>query len=227
MSQTRDELSNRTQRPKGRAHRAVRVVVMLVAGIAAIGMVLEAIALTTGRYLWTGGGMEPGLPVERLPTFQKAELQVDAPPGTLEDADLLLRLLNAAPLLLEAVTLLGAAWLLLGVLRRVAQREAFNSSVLRRWRALTATLLVGGVLIGLLSTLAVVYATSHMAMLGSGDGIPDFDAQAEFLGADYSGISIGLPHWPIAIIVAGLIALALTTAFRAGAQLERDVDGVI
>lgn len=35
------------------------------------------------------------------------------------------------------------------------------------------------------------------------------------------------PQWPIPVVIGGLIADALLAAFRSGAQLMEDVDGVI
>jgi hypothetical protein len=53
------------------------------------------------------------------------------------------------------------------------------------------------------------------------------EQQDAFLGGDYQSIGTNLPQWPVSVIVAGLVAAALTAAFRAGARLEDDVDGVV
>lgn len=217
--------TTKPSKPKGVVYWLVRVIIVAVAAVWTVSRVLEGFMLITGRLLWTFGGAEPGLPLDRLPVFLQADLRPGTS-GTMQDADLLLRLLNAVPLFVEALTVLVATWLLLRVLRRVAEREAFTPTAIGRWRALSATLIAGGVLTGLLNTLAVGYINWHLG-LWPNPGVHDREGVEDLLGGDYSGIATAIPHWPVAIIVAGLIALALTTAFRAGAQLERDVDGLV
>lgn len=213
-----------TTKPKGVVYWLVRVVIIAVTAVWAVSLVLEGFMLIMGRLLWTIGGAEPGLPLDRLPVFLQAGLRPGTS-GTMQDADLVLRLLNAVPLFVEALTVLIAAWLLLRVLRRVAEREAFTPTAISRWRALSVTLIAGGVLTGLLNTVASGYINWHLGLWPNRDGAGR-DAVEELLGGDYSAIGTAIPDWPVAIIVAGLVALALTTAFRVGAQLERDVDGL-
>lgn len=139
-----------------------------------------------------------------------------------------MRLLGAAPSLVHAVTVALAAWLLLRVLRGISGGTPFSPRVLGSWSRLSVVLLAGGALHALLETTAVVYLSSRIGLLfGVGRVTPE---QSEaFLGGDYQGIGIDVPQWPVPVpvLVAGLVALALTTAFRAGARLERDVDGVV
>lgn len=225
MSEAMQTTTVEETKPQGMFSRLVRAILITVAAFWAISHLSQGFTLITGRFLWTDGNVEPGLPLEHLPILTTAELR----PGTsatMEDADLLLRWANAMPLFLEAATVVIAAWLLLRVLRRVTQREAFSTNTINYWKALALTLMVGGVLIGLINTFATLYTSTHVGLWPS-TGQRDRDAQADFLGGDYVGINIDFPYWPISLIVAGLVALALTTAFRAGAQLERDVDGVI
>ncbi|MGJ9372090.1 hypothetical protein [Nesterenkonia sp. CF4.4] len=225
MSQVAEAETVEAAKPKGVIYWLVRVIIVFVAAVWAIGHFFEGLVLITGRYLWTDGTVEPGLPLERLPMLNQADLRPGTS-GTLEDAELSLRLLNAVPLFLETLTVVVAAWLLARVLRRVAEREAFSPTAISGWRALSTTLIVGGVLIGIINTIAVAYLNSYLGLLPS-TGAPDPEGTEQLLGGDYSAIAVDLPYWPVTIIVGGLIALALTTAFRAGAQLERDVDGVI
>lgn len=225
MSETMQTNTVEATKPQGVFSRLVRTILITVAALWAISHTSQGFTLITGRFLWTDGNVEPGLPLEDLPILTSTELR----PGTsatMEDADLFLRWANAIPLFLEAATVVVAAWLLLRVLRRVAQREAFSTKTISHWKALSLTLMIGGVLIGLVNTFATLYTSAHVGLWPS-TGQHDPAAQADFLGGDYVGINIDFPYWPISLIVAGLVALALTTAFRAGAQLERDVDGVI
>lgn len=204
----------------------IHAAIILAAIIAAAGNVVQGLALTIGRPLWNlGDAPLPGLPLERLPIFLQAELREGAS-GTLVDSDLALRLLNIVPLFVEALTVVVAAWLLLRVLARVANREAFSTTAITRWRALAATLLAGGLLTGFINTAAFIYVNWSVGLLWMDRGFTR-EEQIDFLGGDYMAVGIDLPHWPIPLLVAGLVALALTAAFRAGAQLERDVDGVI
>ena len=146
--------------------------------------------------------------------------------GTLADAALSLRILCATPFLVQAIAITFATVALLRILKGVAWARPFSTDVLKNWRLLTLALLGGGVLQGVMDTVANVYLASSIGLLfGAGAIMPE--ARNEFLGGDYEGISVDLPQWPIAFIVAGLVALSLHAAFRTGARLERDVDGVV
>lgn len=215
---------------RGRAvNGMVRGVVIIVAAFAVLGSFTAGLTTILGRTLFAFGGADPRLPLERLPILLQADLREGAT-GTLADADPLLRVLSGVPLLIEAVTVVLAARLLLVVLGRVSRRDPFGAAALLGWRRLTGTLLIGGVLAGLISTAAFTYLNVALGSwpFGIGAGL-DFSSEErnDFLGGDYQGIGIDFPQWPVSLIVAGLVALALTTAFRTGARLERDVDGVI
>ncbi|WP_147104923.1 DUF2975 domain-containing protein [Nesterenkonia populi] len=204
----------------------IRAAIVLAALFGIAGNISRGVALSLGRPpINLGTEPLPGLPLDRLPILLQAELREGAT-GTVEDSDLVLRLLNIVPLFLEALTVVVAAWLLLRVLSRVAAREAFSTQVVSRWRALTGVLLAGGLLTGLINSAAFLYLNWNLGLLGMDRGL-DPEERDAFLGGDYMAVGIDVPHWPIPVIIAGLVALALTAAFRAGAQLERDVDGVI
>ena len=224
--------SETTVRPTGsRSRRSVwagRVVtgsVVMVATLTAYGALSTAIMTVTGRYFYTLGGADPRRSLTELPQMYRADLREGAT-GTLVDLDLGMRLLGAVPSVIHAVTVVLAAWLLLRVLRGVSGGTPFGTRVLGSWTRLTVVLLVGGVLQAVVDTVAVVYLSSRIGLL-FGVGRVSREQEEAFLGGDYMSISIGAPDWPIPILVAGLVALALTTAFRAGARLERDVDGVV
>lgn len=211
-------------RPKGAAHHITRVIVIVVTAAWVLGQVLEGIMLIAGRLLLTFGEAEPILLLERLPTLIRVEPGVDFD-ASMMDADLSLRLLNALPLFTEAITVAMAAWLLLRVIRQVADGDTFSDTAIRRWRTLSVTLIGGGVLTGVLNTLAVGYLSWH---LGFGPNAPNaLNETVDILGAHYSVVEVDFPHWPVALIIAGLITLTLTTAFRTGAHLEREVDGLV
>jgi hypothetical protein len=46
-------------------------------------------------------------------------------------------------------------------------------------------------------------------------------------GADYLGLGVDFSHWPFYMILVGIVAAAITAAFRSGARLEEEVVGVV
>jgi hypothetical protein len=94
------------------------------------------------------------------------------------------------------------------------------------WRTLSLALLLGGIIQGLADTIAGVYLASRIGLLFGAGHVTSEQADS-FLGGDYQVIGTNIPQWPVVVIVAGLVALALTAAFRAGTRLEREVDGVV
>ena len=197
---------------------------MIVLVLTLLNDIPRAITISTGRVLFALGGADARLPLSHLPQLLQAELR-EGTQGTLADADLGLRLLAALPTLLHAVTVTAAAILLIGILYRVALGRPFSSQVLRRWRWLTAVLLIGGVLQSLADTGAILYLSLHIGLLTAGS-MPREDI-VSFLGGDYSIISTNAPQLPIPILLGGIIALALGVAFRAGARLVEEADGVV
>ncbi|WPF82881.1 hypothetical protein SANBI_000513 [Sanguibacter sp. 4.1] len=215
-------------RPRRRAQRVRRLVtasVVVVATLTVVGRLSTAWMTITGRYVYTLGGADPRLSLSDLPQMGSATLR-EGTTGTLEDVDLGMRLLGATPSLVHAATVGLAAWLLLRVLKGISAGAPFTPAVLRWWSRLTVVLLVGGVTQAVLDTGAVVYLSSRIGLL-FGSGRVSTEQREAFLGGDYMMTNIATPDWPVPILVAGLVALALTTAFRAGARLERDVDGVV
>lgn len=183
----------------------------------------QVITISTGRVLFALGGSDGRLPLSTLPQLLQADLR-EGTQGTLADAALSLRLFAALPSLLHAVTITTAAVLLIGILYRVSLGRPFSGGVLGRWRWLTIVLLGGGVIQGLADTGANIYLTTHLGLLGA-----TYSPKATeiLLGGDYSSLGTNVPQWPISILLAGVVALALGVAFRAGARLEDEVDGVI
>jgi hypothetical protein len=186
---------------------------------------MEAFTVVTGRYVLSLGGADSRMPLDSLPQLLQADLREGAS-GTLADADLLLRVLGALPSVLHAVTIAVAVVFLLRALLGIAAGRPFDRSVLVDWRILSIALLAGGIAQGLADTTAMLYLNTRIGLLfGAGRVMPD-EADA-FLGGDYQAIGTNLPQWPVYLIIGGLVALALTTAFRAGARLEREAEGVV
>lgn len=148
----------------------------------------------------------------------QAELR-EGSTGTLADADLGLRLISAAPSLIDAITVVLAAFFLIVILDRVATGHSFETPVLRLWKHLSLTLLVGGVSQSAASIAASLYLTMNAFAVSPN--------QSMFLGGDYQVLSFDGYDLPITLLLGGLISLALTLAFRAGSRLESEVDGVV
>lgn len=225
MNSPTQESGPAPERPVPRKDTANRLAkgLIIIAGIAwALSSIFEGLVLLRGKLLFTFGDGDFTVPLERLPLFAQAELR-EGTSGSLADADLLLRALSAVPLFLEALISLLAVWLLLKVLRLVAARDIFSTRTITQWKRLALTLTGGGVLVGAYNTFLFGFAALYPGI----SNVSEPTRTQEFLGADYSGIGIDAPYWPVTIIAAGLVAYALTAAFRAGAKLERDVDGLV
>ncbi|MGL3806167.1 hypothetical protein ACSYDW_08735 [Paeniglutamicibacter sp. R2-26] len=213
-------MQNVVERPKSniRATKFAVVALWLVAGGALISNLGQMITIITGRFLFTFGDIDPRLPLSTLPQLLQAEVR-DGGAGYLVDAPLWLRLLCASPLAAHMATVLLAAFLITGIIQRIAAGQPFNASVLHNWKWLSAVLIVGGTIQGALDAMA---GRSIYTLAGDSDVAGQFP-----LGADYMAIGVDLPQWPILMMLLGVIAAALAIAFRSGARLESEVDGVV
>ncbi|MBF4632624.1 hypothetical protein ITJ42_15500 [Clavibacter michiganensis subsp. phaseoli] len=224
-------IESRPVRERPRVLRITRFVLLLVMTATVIGDTSRVITTITGHYLFIGGGADPRLPLAELPQLREATLRPGAT-GSLADADLLLRVFGAVPSLVHGVTVvLAVAWLL-RALRGIAQAQPFHAFVVANWRRLALTLLIGGALQGVSDMIASTYLAVGLGFgFGGGGAFGSFSAgdpgREGFLGGDYSSIGSVPVAWPVDLLLAGLIALALTASFRAGARLAEDADGVV
>ncbi|WP_104344472.1 hypothetical protein [Clavibacter michiganensis] len=223
-------IESRPVRERPRAMRVTRFVLLIMLTLTVVSDASRAITTVTGRYLFTGGGADPGLPLSELPQVRDAVLR-DGATGSLADADLLLRVLGAVPSVVHGVTVvLAVAWLL-RALRGIAQGEPFHAFVVANWRRLAVTLLVGGVAQGVADVVAQAYLSAGLGLDAAFGAVGTFSAgqpaNSALLGGDYDLVSSTGASWPVDLLLAGLVALALTAAFRAGARLVEDVDGVV
>ena len=203
----------------GSRNRLTHGVIAVVAAIAVVDSLARGAMAIAGRTLFVGEGARGGLPLTWLPMIDAAQLAPGAT-GDLRDADLLLRIGAGSPPIIEAVTVAIAAAILIGILRSVARATPFSSTVVTGLRRLAIVLLSGGIVAGVLSTIANIHLIINAGPVSGSD-------RTAFLGANYSDLTIGLPQWPTPLTIGGLIAVALLAAFRSGAQLMDDVDGVI
>ncbi|MFT2752391.1 hypothetical protein [Clavibacter sp. Sh2088] len=210
--------------------RITRFVLLLVMTWTVLADASRTLTTITGRYLVLVGEGDPRLPLADLPQLADAEPAAGAT-GALADADLLLRILGALPSLVHGVTaVLAIAWLL-RALRGIAQGEPFHAFVVANWRRLAITLLVGGAAQGIADLASHAYLSAGLGFGALFGAVGTFSAgepqNSAFLGGDYASISSRAVTWPVDLLLAGLVALALTAAFRAGARLAEDADGVV
>ncbi|MBM7412926.1 hypothetical protein JOE38_002749 [Clavibacter michiganensis] len=223
-------IESRPVRERPRVLRVTRSVLLLVMTATVIADTSRTITTATGRSLFAGGDTDPRLPLADLPQIADAVPAAGAD-GTLADADLLLRVLGAMPSLVHGVTVvLAVAWLL-RALRGIAQGEPFHAFVVANWRRLAVTLLVGGALQGIADVVAHAHLAAGLGLGALFGALGTFSAgqptASGFLGGDYDSISSTGATWPLDLLLSGLVALALTAAFRAGARLAEDADGVV
>ncbi|MHA7142943.1 MULTISPECIES: DUF2975 domain-containing protein [unclassified Arthrobacter] len=201
-----------------RTTRLSVVIVWIVAILAAIGSALEVFSVIGGRVLLAFGGAEPRLPLTAMPQIVEATLR-EGTTGYLVDAPFWLRVLGATPAMLYILIALVAALLITRVLRGIAASQPFSSKVRRSLTVLSLVFIIGGVLYGVLDTIAGRTIFEVSSIFGQGDQFP--------LGADYAGLAVDLPRWPFFMIITGVVSLALSAAFKAGARLEEEADGVV
>lgn len=215
MDASRSVVVTRTSGP-------ARVVAGLVLGLASLVVVadlVQALSLATGRVLVSTGGARPRLAPDGLLHLLTSGsgagtlTLVDVGPGS--------RLLLVAPSLLHAAVTVTAVALLLHVVGSISAGRPFTGRTVRAWQRLAGVLIGGG-----LAQIAVdVAAGTHLdALLDhhlGADRLAPAD-QALQLGHGATAVGAGAP-----VVVAGLVALALAVAFRAGARLEAETDGLV
>jgi hypothetical protein len=171
----------------------------------------------TGRYLWVSPDLSPRKPLADLPQLLQADVR-EGSSMMLDDVPTLLRVLSAAPALIAAVTAVVAALLVARVIRAIASGQPFAARSIRALAGASAVLVVGGLAQGIVDTAATAALTSWITSATEAGG--PFEHAVEALGVD-------LPHWPVMIIVVGLVTSALTVAFRQGALLQAETDGLV
>lgn len=178
--------------------------VLVVAGAAiwAAVLLLSAYVYITGHFLIGSGAPT----VEVLPqTYGEATGQA----GLTEALGLGVRLLCASPAIVTAAVVIHSAWMTTRLGRQISHGTPFSRQALAALRRLSWMLLAGSVFVGLLDTAALV-------ALGEARG-----------NGDVWNVGLNLPTWPVGLIAAGLILAALSAAFRHGAHLQKEMEGVV
>lgn len=185
--------------------KAVTGASLLIYLLAALG-VLRAVVIVS--VLWTGTGVLNAGPLPQIRTVSQPGLEFQ---DLVIGMPLWIRLLSATPTLIVAGTGLIGAFLLASVLAQIARGAAFAARTRLTLARLSLTLIAGCVLAFLIDSVAVMVVQRYM------------DRQMVPLG-DYT---IAGPSFPIFLFALGIVAAALLFAFRDGAALEKEAEGVI
>jgi hypothetical protein len=186
-------------------------------GVAAVAVVV-AIVLPLHRLAMPGGSVPvflvaeaartlevPGLPDGVTASVADGAVTLDAP-----QLPTALRLFTEASGVLVALAVGAGAWLLAGVLRTVAAGRPFDRPNSARLLGVAAAVLLGGALAPVMDDLAGFAVLEHLDLVG-----PD------------SPFVLTLLHVNFAPLLLTLVVLAAAEAFRRGAALADDVDGLV
>ena len=194
------------------------VAVWIVAGGAILTNLIQLTITATGRFIFFFWESDTRMPITALPQVLHADLAAGTD-GYLSDVPGWLRALCATPTVANTLTVLLAAILVAGIIQKIAHGQPFNQRVVRNWKLLSFLLVIGGALEGVLDTVA------GQSLMGS-NGQADENGAFE-LGAQHVILIIDSPQWPVLLMLCGVISAALAIAFRSGARLETEVDGVV
>lgn len=201
-------------------HRVAVGVIVAVAALMVIADVIQAIALGTGRVLVRTGGTNPRASLDglaRLITSGSGGGAAEAVRG----AGLVDRFLVLVPSLLHVAVVVLATILLLRIMHGVSAGEPFSASIRRCWQQLAVVLLCGGAA-QMVVDLVVSFRLTEIINHYFGVDRTPLAERILTTGIDFTPVSTNVPT-----IVAGLVALALTAAFRTGARLVEDADGLV
>lgn len=197
--------------------RAARLVAVLGV-LALLGGIWRVVSLVRGRE-WNMSGPDAPLGLQYLPQVTLYE-QEGGELMTVLDLPAWLRALAVAPGLVESGALAVAAMVLMTVLMAIGQGHSFSDAV-QLYLGRIATTLVA-------STVAVV-VIDVVALWQIDVAISDHRSMARDAGETFDIVGFGTnpPAFPLMALALGLVAAALRWAFRDGARLEREVEGVV
>ena len=184
----------------------------------ALGGVLVAVALPVHSLTMAGGsvpvsmvpGRVPPLHVPGLPSGITVSAAADAISLDVARLSPGLRLLTEASGVVTALAVAAGAWWLAGVLRSVALGRPFERRNAARLLGLTGAILVGGVLAPILDDLAGFAILDRRGLV---------DSDSPFV--------LTMLHVDFAPLLLALVVLGAAEAFRRGAALADDVEGLV
>lgn len=190
--------------------------IWLVIGVAAIYAALTALAIMTGRGLLAVTGEDALLPLSTLPQLIQAD-PAEGHQAWLSDAPLWLRLLCSVGTVTSCIILVLCGIYLRRVIQGLAAGRFFAAEVLESWRKLSLVLVLGAIIQGVAETAA--FAAIFWITTTANPN--------EIWGSNLQGLGIDLPHWPWWTLLLGVVGQAIYGAFKSGAQLEKDVVGLV
>lgn len=185
---------------------------------AALGGLLFAVALPIHGLTTAGGsvpvslvpGKVPPLHVPGLPPGVTVSAAADAVSLDVARLSTGLRLLTEASGVVTALAVAAGAWWLAGVLRSVALGRPFERRNAARLLGLTGAVVVGGVLAPILDDLVGFTLLDRLGLV---------DSDSPFV--------LTMLHVNVAPLLLALVVLGAAEAFRRGAALADDVDGLV
>jgi hypothetical protein len=184
----------------------------------AVGGVLLAIVLPVHSLTMHGGSVPVSLVPGKVPPLHVPGLPAGVTLSTAADALSLdvarlptgLRLLTEASGVVTALAVAAGAWWLAGVLRTVALGRPFDRRNAARLLGLTGAVVVGGALAPILDDLVGFSVLDRLGLV---------DSDSPFV--------LTMAHVNVAPLLLALVVLGAAEAFRRGAALADDVEGLI
>lgn len=203
-----------------RGTRSLRLATTLLwlVGLGGAGQVALALwFVVTGRLLLALGGANPYLRVDRLPQLLQADAREGSDGIRLVELDWWVRALGWLPWVLIGVSLALGAWWGIRVLREIGAGRPFTVPVLTGLRRIGLVLSLGGIAAGLVDVAANAIFIATMT------GV---DSESSW-SSEYEALGFTGGQWPLALIVVGVVCLAAGIAFRDGARLAEEAEGVV
>ncbi len=188
----------------------------IVLGAASLFAFGNAIAIIFGRVLFSDAESDPRLPLEHLPQLLQAT-PFAGESAFLVSAPLWLRLLCAGGTLVSVGIFILSGVYLRRVIQHLSLGKPFAPAVLSNWKRLSLVLFLGAVLQGTIETISFGAITLITTTA---------DPNAIW-GSNVQSLGVALPHWPWWTLLLGIIAQAISVAFQSGAELEREVTGLV
>ena len=182
----------------------------LVLGAASIFALANAIAIISGRVLFSDAESEARLPLEHLPQLLQAT-PFAGESAFLVDAPLWLRVLCASGTLVSIGIFVFSGIYLRRVMKNLSLGMPFAPAVLRNWKLLSLALVLGALIQGTLETLSFGAITLITTTA---------DPNAIW-GSSLQSLGVALPQLPWWTFMLGIVAQAISVAFRSGAELDR------
>ncbi|PWJ47465.1 Protein of unknown function [Quadrisphaera granulorum] len=205
-------------RPNRRRASALHVGATFMRLLVALGALLVAASIwtaLTGRAILSDGGLASYLTLDLLPQLQQADPRGDATIRII-DLQLWVRLLAYTPNVITGLVMVFSALTTTKILIAIAAARPFEPSTARRVHRLGLLMAGGGALAGLTDTVASF--TFSITQAG------DYDSGWH---TAYEGLSFTAGDWPWTLIITGTVVTAAAAAFREGARLQHEADGVV